>query len=655
MRPTSGTSRPDTTVTLPARARALLLGTVGAGAGVVAVAVYETAHGWSPVLALLAAGVVATEVFEVPGDMKAIRPVERQGFSLSFAVVGAAALLLGPWQAALVAPVGVIVVDGLRARPVHKIAFNASMFALMGLAGGWTYVALGGHPGSLRLPADFAAVAGMLVAAYGVETILLGAMVAIDSGVPMGRHQMEKLRSELPVAAGEAALAIVLASLAERSPWSIVAVLPLMLAVYQSKAGYNSLRRETEHALETLANIVDERDRSTYRHSARVAEHVRALAEALDLPPSAVQRLRWAGRLHDLGKIRVDGAALRKTGPLDDDELEAMRLHPRLAARLLRRFRLAVPEAQAVEYHHERADGKGYYGVRGDDIPLAAHFLIVADAYDAMTSHRSYRDALTRDVALARIEEGLGTQFHPVIGKAFVAMRRGLQPLDVLSPAERATLRDLERRTWSRRRPVRSVVPSPFAVALVGIVASLVFVAFGHPWLACSGVALAASGLLAHSLSIVRAQMLIAALDRARTFADLMDTLVAAGPLTWAAYVSWRDGTLDAEIEQEWRTATPAPTVAAVTSWLIRELESRDDVLSADGADLGRGGHFLALVLRHNGSPVGSLVLGYNRLPGTHVARALAQRRAILAELLTTTEPETIDIALRGRLVAVSG
>lgn len=621
-----------------------------AGAGIVVVAAAKSiGHASTTTLALLAAGVVVTEVFQVPGDPKAIHPVERQGFSLSFAVIGAAALIVGPWPAALVAPVGVVVVDSLRGEEARRVAFNASVFAAMGLAGGYAFIALGGDPGSLRLPHDFVALVGLLVAAYGVETVLTGSIVALTTGQPVRRHLREKPLSEFPTAAGEASLALVVACLAQSTPWAIVAVVPLMAAVYQSKARLNVMRRETEHALETLANIVDERDRSTYRHSARVAEHVRDLAASLGLPPNEVQRLRWAGRLHDLGKIRVDGSVLRKNGPLDAAELEAMRLHPRLSARLLRRFRLAASEAQAVEYHHERADGRGYYGVRPDDIPLAAHFLIVADAFDAMTSDRPYRPGLPREAALERIEAGLGSQFHVVVGKAFVALQRGIDPRSVLSPAEVAEFRQLhertrERRTWLAR--LRAVTPETTAIA--GVVAAFALLATGRDDLAILAASVAVAGIARRMASAMLARRLAGAIDviaqedlgPALSFATIVDRLVETSPLIWAAYVSWSDRSLDATVEREWRTALGTPTKEAVTSWLIRELESRERVVEADGAELGARGRFVAVVLREGGSPVGSLVLGFSRRPGQHVADALVRRRERLTAILATRAPE---------------
>ena len=632
--------------------QALLAGTLLAGAGAVALGVVRSLGDSHTTLALLAAGVVAAEVFQVPGDAKAIDPVERQSFSLSFAVVGAAALILGPWAAALVAPLGVLVVDSLHGKRPKQIAFNASMFALMGLAGGSAFVALGGHPGHLELPQDFMAVGGLLLAAYGVETLLLGTMVALTSGLRLWQHQREKVRTEFTGAAGEASLAVVLACLAQSKPWSIVAVVPLVAAVHQSKARFTILRRETEHALETLANIVDERDSSTYRHSARVAEYVADLAAALDLPPAEVKRLRWAGRLHDLGKIRVDGSVLRKAGPLDADELESIRLHPRLSARLLRRFRLAASEAQAVEYHHERADGLGYYGIGAEDVPLAAHFLIVADAFDAMTSDRPYRRGLPREEALRQIESELGFQFQPVVGKAFVALQRGLDPRAVLSPSETAELQQLRERHQGRRGLLsRRRMPRPESVAIAGAVAALACLGLVNVYAAVGVGLVAAVGVALRVASVVRARRLVAAIDRGATgegrsaaFAGLVDGLVVSGPLTWAALVSWSDSSLDSTVELEWRTAVGPPSREAVTSWLIRELESRDDVVVADGAELGRQGHFLAVVLRRGGSPVGSLVLGFSRSPGEHVGAALVRRRTALTQLLAVTDNPAVDL-----------
>ncbi len=205
---------------------------------------------------------------------------------------------------------------------------------------------------------------------------------------------------------------------------------------------------------------------------------MRELAEGLGLPHGDVRRLWWAGRLHDLGKVSVDAAALRKTGLLNTHDWEAMRRAPRLSARLLQRFRFAAQQAKAVEYHRERLDGSGYYGAHGNDIPLAAHFLILADAFDAMTSERPFRPALSDEDALAEIERNAGTQFHPALAKAFAAVKRGLSPDDVLTEDELSAIRDS-----SERSPVRPGVAelghSPELIVAAGVTLGLVGLGIG--------------------------------------------------------------------------------------------------------------------------------------------------------------------------------
>ena len=194
-----------------------------------------------------------------------------------------------------------------------------------------------------------------------------------------------------------------------------------------------------------------------YRHSARVADHVQRLAEALCLPPHEIDRLRRVGRLHDVGKLGVDPRILAKPAALDAEEWEAVKRHPRLSSRLLRRFRISPTEALAVECHHERYDGAGYYGVHEREIPLAAHFLIVADSYDAMTSDRPYRGALSHEDALDEIERNVGSQFHPTVAKAFVALQRDRDPLMELSPTERADLAEALAPPEVELRPAHAV------------------------------------------------------------------------------------------------------------------------------------------------------------------------------------------------------
>src|SRR5438105_211059 len=232
----------------------------------------------------------------------------------------------------------------------------------------------------------------------GVAVTTVSAVKAFDaSGKTLALFAAAAVRARenfdprLVASAGEAGLGATLALLAIGHPWNVVVLVPIAIAVHQAQLRLKSLQRETLRALETFANIVDERDPTTYRHSLRVADYVDALARGLRLPFSDIDRLRWAGRLHDLGKVAVDASLLRKRGGLDGAEWAAMRRHPRLSARLLQRFEFVAPQARAVELHHERMDGSGYYGVRADELPLASHFLIGADSFDALPTDRPDR------------------------------------------------------------------------------------------------------------------------------------------------------------------------------------------------------------------------------------------------------------------------
>jgi putative two-component system response regulator len=136
--------------------------------------------------------------------------------------------------------------------------------------------------------------------------------------------------------------------------------------------------------------------------------------------------VRLGGLLHDLGKIAVPDGVLLKPGPLDRAEFTLVRKHPEAGAEIVRPLRAFEGPEPAVLHHHERFDGTGYpYGLRGEEIPLAARIVAVADAFDAMTTDRPYRAALPHDVALQRLSDGSGEQWDPLIIELFLAQYVG--------------------------------------------------------------------------------------------------------------------------------------------------------------------------------------------------------------------------------------
>ncbi|MGB6193448.1 MAG: HD-GYP domain-containing protein [Terracidiphilus sp.] len=179
----------------------------------------------------------------------------------------------------------------------------------------------------------------------------------------------------------------------------------------------------------SLANALDARDRYTAGHSWRVSQLSCAVASAMRLAPNDVDRLRIGALLHDIGKIGVSDNVLQKPGQLTREEFELVKEHPVIGRRILEGVQGFAPFLPAVELHHENWDGSGYpHGQAGEQTPMDARIIHVADAYDAMTTHRSYRDGLTHQQAVAELVRFAGVQFDPAIVEAFVAL-----PQDVLA------------------------------------------------------------------------------------------------------------------------------------------------------------------------------------------------------------------------------
>jgi putative nucleotidyltransferase with HDIG domain len=165
-------------------------------------------------------------------------------------------------------------------------------------------------------------------------------------------------------------------------------------------------------ALEALSATVDARDTYTAGHSRRVAASARVIAEVLGLSAAELDFVGQAALLHDIGKIGVPDAVLLKEGPLTAAEWSVMRSHPEEGARIIERLGYLDEVVPGIRYHHERMDGRGYpEGLLGDEVPLAARIIHVADALDAMTTKRLYRDEMSFEDALAEIRRGRGTDF----------------------------------------------------------------------------------------------------------------------------------------------------------------------------------------------------------------------------------------------------
>jgi HD-GYP domain-containing protein (c-di-GMP phosphodiesterase class II) len=174
-------------------------------------------------------------------------------------------------------------------------------------------------------------------------------------------------------------------------------------------------------ALLALSAAVEARDPYTRGHSARVARMAHVVGERFDCDQARLALLRLGGTLHDVGKLVVSEAVLNKPGPLTEDELAEVRVHPEAGARLVALDRSLRPALEGVLYHHERWDGRGYpTGRGGTEIPLEARILAVTDCFDAMTSNRPYRAALPAEAALDEVTRCAGSQFDPDVAFVFL-------------------------------------------------------------------------------------------------------------------------------------------------------------------------------------------------------------------------------------------
>jgi HD-GYP domain-containing protein (c-di-GMP phosphodiesterase class II) len=184
------------------------------------------------------------------------------------------------------------------------------------------------------------------------------------------------------------------------------------LNVVFKKDALSHIERGYPEALRALVAATEARDSHTRGHSRRVTELSVELGQRLKLPTDALRRLAWGAELHDIGKIGIPDYILNKEGPLTSEERALIQQHPVIGWEIARQARSLSGLLDVIRWHHERVDGRGYPdGLAGEAIPLAARIVAVADVWDALTSHRSYRPAWSVEQAVALMRQGRGTQF----------------------------------------------------------------------------------------------------------------------------------------------------------------------------------------------------------------------------------------------------
>jgi len=181
------------------------------------------------------------------------------------------------------------------------------------------------------------------------------------------------------------------------------------------------LKRSHDSLLQVLSAALDLRDQANKGHTLRLARLALAVGEELGLSDADLNHLEQVAMLHDMTKLELPKEILQKAGPLTSDEWETVQKHPELGYQIVRNAPFLQEAGEIILCHHERYDGGGYpCGLAGEEIPLASRVFAVADAYNAMTSDRPYRKAVSHSAAIEEIKRGVGTQFDPKVVEAFL-------------------------------------------------------------------------------------------------------------------------------------------------------------------------------------------------------------------------------------------
>ncbi|WP_416370647.1 HD-GYP domain-containing protein [Streptomyces sp. PR69] len=360
-------------------------------------------------------------------------------------VLFAAAFLLPPAAAALVVLPGALLgrVARRSGRPAElRRVWRAARLALAAWAAAQAFTSLrGGH--ALRdgrlAEALTAAAAAVLVCCLALA-VLDCVMRAAAERQPVRTAWRGLLSAALPSHAVHGLTGLLMALLwhGPHGPMAAVCVLPPLLVSCRLFAASHQERAAHHAAVRALVQAVDIKDRYTRGHGDRVGQASALIGHELKWDERRLELLRFAGVLHDVGKLGVPTRVLRKDGPLTEAERRMIELHPEYGHEVVRGIGFLGEARSAVLHHHERMDGSGYpYGLAGRQIPEFARVVAVADAFDAMTSTRSYRRARPVAEAVAELERCAGTQFDPRMVRALVrALRRhGWHPEATAEPA----------------------------------------------------------------------------------------------------------------------------------------------------------------------------------------------------------------------------
>jgi diguanylate cyclase (GGDEF)-like protein/putative nucleotidyltransferase with HDIG domain len=396
--------------------------------------------------------------------------------SLGYAITFAALLRTGPVLAMVVGALSCM--SGClypRRQPAYQLLFNVALTSSTAFLSALLFVAINGvvagraglGPLDLSLKTAFPGVAAACLAYFALNTGGVAIVISLCSGENAWKIWRKTFLWTAPsYFAGASISTLALILFGRNLETVLIFGTPVAYLTYQSYAVYVDREEKKQRHIEelqvskaqladlylatikSLALAIDAKDQYTHQHILRVQRYALAIAEQMGIRGSELEGLRTGALLHDIGKLGVPEYVLLKPGRLTDEEYAKIKKHPEIGAAILDPVEFPWPVLPVVKYHHEKWDGTGYpEQLAGEDIPLTARVLAVGDVYDALTSNRSYRNAMSHEDALKTIEAGSGSHFDPQVVDAFMLIvervvrelaAEGQGPLAVVPKAAKA-------------------------------------------------------------------------------------------------------------------------------------------------------------------------------------------------------------------------
>jgi putative nucleotidyltransferase with HDIG domain len=318
----------------------------------------------------------------------------------------------------------------LRQEPSYffsRVAFNTSQILLSCWAASIIFQAFGGHPPPYNSPAEIMPLILAYASYTTTNSILVSGILHLTQRIQFSKLVTFNIRNLPFQVMAMGIIAILVAVVYAQAPWQTLLVLIPAVGVHITLRGYTKLRHEAQRTIETMVKMLHERDPYTAEHSEEVADLAEKIARDLGLPEDQIETIRAAALVHDIGKVGIPDTILNKPGPLDEPEWQLIKKHTLIGFDLLKNLEMYSEAAQLVKYEHERWDGSGYpEGLKGEQIPLGARIIHVADVYHALTSDRPYRESQGKPShyepaeAVRIIQAESGRQFDPKVVEALV-------------------------------------------------------------------------------------------------------------------------------------------------------------------------------------------------------------------------------------------